>query len=132
MNSTLMHADDSSNDAAQDKDAATIDSVHLMAEFSIVHGGRYYYYGGYRYERLADAVAYAQLVQTLQPQRSNASSLARFDAVESPSDSDRELMIELSISFKHGCFVFEGFRYDRLIDAVNYARHRRHCRVETP
>ena len=63
MNSTLMHADDSSNGAAEDKDAATIDCSRLMAEFSIVHGGRYYYYDVYRYERLADAVAYAQLVQ---------------------------------------------------------------------
>jgi hypothetical protein len=35
----------------------------LMAELSIVRGGYYYYYDGYRYDRLSDAIAYAQLVQ---------------------------------------------------------------------
>jgi hypothetical protein len=34
-----------------------------MAELSIVRGGYYYYYDGYRYDRLSDAIAYAQLVQ---------------------------------------------------------------------
>ena len=28
------------------------------------------------------------------------------------------------MNFERGSFVFAGFRYDRLIDAANYARHR--------
>ena len=35
----------------------------LMAELSIFRAGRHYFYDGYRFERLSDAVAYAQLVQ---------------------------------------------------------------------
>jgi len=35
----------------------------LMAELSIIRGGYCYYYDGYRYDRLSDAVAYAQFVQ---------------------------------------------------------------------
>jgi hypothetical protein len=34
-----------------------------MAELSIIRAGRHYLYDGYRYERLSDAVAYAQVVQ---------------------------------------------------------------------
>jgi hypothetical protein len=34
-----------------------------MAELSIIRGGHWYYYDGYRYERLSDAVAYAQVAQ---------------------------------------------------------------------
>ena len=45
------------------QDAAEADERCLMAELSIIRGGRWYYYDGYRYERLSDAVAYAQLVQ---------------------------------------------------------------------
>ena len=49
--------------AAPDQEAAEADERCLMAELSIVRGGHWYYYDGYRYDRLSDAVAYAQLVQ---------------------------------------------------------------------
>jgi hypothetical protein len=45
------------------QDAAEADERCLMAELSIIRGGHWYYYDGYRYERLSDAVAYAQVVQ---------------------------------------------------------------------
>ena len=48
---------------APDQDAAEADELCLMAELSIIRGGYWYYYDGHRYERLSDAVAYAQLVQ---------------------------------------------------------------------
>jgi hypothetical protein len=48
---------------APDQDAAEADERCLMAELSIVRGQHCYYYDGYRYERLSDAVAYAQLIQ---------------------------------------------------------------------
>jgi hypothetical protein len=53
----------SKQDAAPDQDAAEADERCLMAELSIVRGQHCYYYDGYRYERLSDAVAYAQLIQ---------------------------------------------------------------------
>jgi hypothetical protein len=48
---------------APDQNTAEADERCLMAELSIIRGGHWYYYDGYRYERLSDAVAYAQLVQ---------------------------------------------------------------------
>ena len=52
----------STHEAAPGPDAAA-DERCLMAELSIIRGGYCYYYDGYRYDRLSDAVAYAQLVQ---------------------------------------------------------------------
>lgn len=49
--------DDSTQDAQQ------ADECCLMAELSILQAGRHYFYDGYRYTRLSDAVAYAQVVQ---------------------------------------------------------------------
>lgn len=49
--------DDSTQDAQQ------ADECCLMAELSILRAGRHYFYDGYRYARLSDAVAYAQVVQ---------------------------------------------------------------------
>jgi hypothetical protein len=95
-----------------------------MAEFSIVQYGRYYWCEGYRYELLADAVAYAQVIRARRARRAIPSLPTRFEIVELPNASDRQLMTELSIAFENGRFVFEGFRYDRLIDAANYARLR--------
>jgi hypothetical protein len=53
----------STQGAVRDPAAAEADERCLMAELSIIRGGHWYYYDGYRYERLADAVAYAQLIQ---------------------------------------------------------------------
>lgn len=56
MNFTLLRID------APGDQAVTIDDERLMAELSIARVGRHFHYDGYRYEFLADAVAYAQLV----------------------------------------------------------------------
>jgi hypothetical protein len=53
----------STQGALRDPAAAEADERCLMAELSIIRGGHWYYYDGYRYERLSDAVAYAQFVQ---------------------------------------------------------------------
>jgi len=52
-------------------------------------------------------------------------------STESPNAADRQLMLELSISFENSCFVFGGLRYDRLFDAVNYARQRKQLSRKT-
>lgn len=63
----------STQGAVRDRDAAEADERCLMAELSIIRGGHWYYYDGYRYERLSDAVAYAQLVQG-RPHRAGSSA----------------------------------------------------------
>lgn len=53
---------DATKDAKRD-DAKRDDECCLMAELSIIEVGRHYFYDGYRFDRLSDAVAYAQVVQ---------------------------------------------------------------------
>lgn len=125
MNSAPTNSDDSTDETAHHDRANAVDSDRLMAEFSIIRSGRYYWFDGYRYEHLEDAVAYAQVIRARrQASRANASLPTRFDIAELPNASDRQLMTELSITLENGCFVFDGFHYDRLIDAANYARLR--------
>jgi hypothetical protein len=125
MNSTLTDTD--STDATE-----VGGSSLLMAKLSIRHHGRYYHFDGYRYERLADAIAYAQLVRARPLQRADRPAFMELDAIEAPNADDRQLMLELSISFENGSFEFEGFHYDRLIDAANYARHRQQLGLRLP
>lgn len=49
------------DDSTQDPKQA--DERCLMAELSIIRAGRHYFYDGYRYQSLSEAVAYAQIVQ---------------------------------------------------------------------
>jgi hypothetical protein len=55
-NSNFTHEATPGQDAAADERC-------LMAELSITHAGQHYFYDGYRYDRLSDAVRHAQLVQ---------------------------------------------------------------------
>lgn len=97
--------------------AAPGERERLMAEFSITYNGRQYEYDVYRYDRLADAVNYARLQR---PRLSESTPLRQ--VVVAPNASERELMATLFISFDDGVFRLGTFRYDRLADAVNYAR----------
>jgi hypothetical protein len=98
----------------------------LMAELDIRYNGRYFRFRGYRYDRLEDAVAYARLersralqgwVQTV-PSEGGGDT----DAPVSPSVCDRVEMEALGVSFESGRYVFQGFHYDHLRDALAYAR----------
>jgi hypothetical protein len=117
---------------AEERDATTDERSRLMTEFSILHDGRHYHYDGYCYDHLADAVGYARLVHA---QRSRTPPdtvpFTRLVAVEPPSMSEREIMTALSISFEKGVYVFDGFHYEHLADAVNYARRCRERRAST-
>jgi hypothetical protein len=100
----------------------------MMSQFSIYFDGRHYRYRGYRYDRVGDALAYARLMRSRHPEEGSSITPSFDSVVPSPSDSDRQLMHQLSISFEAGVYRFAGFRYDNLTDAVNYARtcRRRH------
>jgi hypothetical protein len=96
----------------------------LMADFSISYNGRHYEYDIYRYDRLADAVNYARL-QRSKPSRDaevRSLSMPSREYVEDPDESQRALMATLNITFQDGIYRLGAFRYDRLADAINYAR----------
>ena len=127
MNSMLTDADRVETGIGENRD--------LMTELSITRHGRYYHFDGYRYELLGDAIAYAELIRarSSQPvQRPHLPAFDRFDAVAGPSAADWQVMQDFSISFENHSYVFEGYHYDRLIDAANYARHRRASGSKAP
>ncbi|WKB55846.1 hypothetical protein [Eleftheria terrae] len=102
----------------------------LRSLHHISFDGRVYHYRGFRYERLDDAIRYAELLAARGehaaageadiPAQGVPAQVA--DAVAWPTAEEMELMGALSISFDQGVFHFGEYRYDRLSDAVNYAR----------
>ena len=94
----------------------------LMAEFSITFNGRSYLYGPYRYDHLADAVNYARLRREHAGAGGQVGTMPTPAQVEMPSEPERRLMDTLEITFLHGVYRLGAYRYDRLADAVAYAR----------
>lgn len=101
------------------------EDAKLMDELSISYNGRRYQYDRYRYDLLADAVNYAKLQRSGLAGGELEAPLPPPEQVETPDASQRELMASLEISFTDGLFHFGPYRYERLRDAVNYARLRR-------
>lgn len=93
-----------------------------MARLAISHDGLRYRYNGYRYARLTDAVTYALLMRSRPGQKDAGGPFTQCTAIVPPSGAERELMASLSIEFEAGAYRFGSYRYDRLADAVNYAR----------
>jgi hypothetical protein len=104
------------------RDEAVPERERLMAEFLIAFNGRYYFYGPYRYDHLADAVNYARLQRANVGTGEQISAMPAPEQVEAPSESQRQLMNKLDITFLHGVYRLGAYRYDRLADAVAYAR----------
>lgn len=92
-----------------------------MARLSVHFDGRNYRYQAYEYGPLADALAYARLMQSRHRDEHASVSRAQECPVQSPSDSQRQLMRQLSISVEAGTYRLGGCRYDNLADAVSYA-----------
>lgn len=98
--------------------------ARLMAQFSIAHDGRHYRYDRYRYDQLADALDYARLQRSELPDDAEA-PVPLAQPVETPDEAQRELMASLAITFHDGIYLLGPYRYDRLGDAVSYARLQR-------
>lgn len=92
-----------------------------MAEVGVRRDGIDYVYKGYRYERLGDVLAYAHLTASRPGADQGPSPFLR-KPFAAPTDADRALMASLGIQFDGRAFRFAGYRYDRLADAVSYAR----------
>lgn len=111
-------------DAGACKTSALQESA-LRTELGIRRIGWRYEYRGYRYDRLSDAVAYARLDRDREGQRrDDAAGVERLadEAPSLPSEEDRLLMAQWAIEFEAGHYRFRDYRYERLSDAVAYAR----------
>jgi hypothetical protein len=102
----------------------------VMAEFCITYNGRHYLYDRYRYDRLDDAVAYARLLRARAAAAAERMPLPSAEYVDAPADTDRPRMEKLAISYQDGIYRLGPYRYDRLADAINYAK--RQGPVATP
>ncbi|NRF70200.1 hypothetical protein HLB44_24640 [Aquincola sp. S2] len=93
-----------------------------MAEFRIDHDGIRYRYHGYQYDRFADAVAYARLMRSRPAQLDGGGPHLTARTFLPPTDAQRSLLAALDIRYDAGTYRFEEFRYDRMADAVSYAK----------
>ena len=96
--------------------------IDELKEFCITFNGRSYGYRGYRYDRFAEAVDYARLDRSrafADPGGDDTAPLVRLPV---PSPAERRLMRAHSITFADGVFHWREYRYDRLADALAYAR----------
>ncbi len=92
-----------------------------MRLYDISFNGRNFLYGNYRYEQLDDAIAYAQ--RAIPSDRAMTSRDAvTVETVEFPSPDQKLIMRTLSISYRLGYYYWGPYRYERLRDAVAYAR----------
>lgn len=93
----------------------------LMAKHAISYDGKRYLLGPYRYDRLADAVNYAQLMAAKGVAMPAVGNTMPF-VTAALTQSDRDVMLTLGITLENGVYRLSDYRYDRLADAVHYAR----------
>ena len=109
----------------QEARPATREIEELMAELRLSYNGRHYFFQGYRYDRLEDAVSYARLERRRASHglaEDPDSTHAHAHEAAFPVASEQPKMQALGVSFEAGRYVYKGFHYDQLKDALAYAR----------
>ncbi len=102
--------------------ASALEEQRLRTELGIRRIGWRYEYRGYRYDRLADAVAYARLGREHPRDQAARGALPQADEPPPlPSSEELALMATWDIRFDAGIYSFQNYRYERLCDAVAYA-----------
>lgn len=88
----------------------------------ISFNGTQFVYGDFRYDRLSDAFSYAELEFRREGRQPVPTSSTDWLSRPSPNNADRALMQEFGVTFDDWRYKFRDYRYDRLADALNYAR----------
>lgn len=90
-------------------------------QLGIAFNGMQFVYLDFKYDRLSDAISYAEqeAVRTLKPPV--ASTPRDWLDRPVPSATDQALMKANGIAFDGRRYKFQEYRYDRLADAVNYS-----------
>ena len=121
-----LHQEGLRRSARNDAPAAGVDEPvdreGLMSKYSITYNGRQYQYDRYRYDHLDDAVNYARLRRAMPSAQDERVPMPAVRKVQAPDGAQRQLMRTLSITFEGGVYRLGAYRYDRLFDAMNYAR----------
>ena len=92
------------------------------ASHEVTFDGRYYHFRQYRYERLDDALRYAAAQQCKPGYRPDPAFVPQWLPAWAPDMAQRATMRELAIGFDAGRFCVGSYRYDRLDDAIAFAR----------
>lgn len=98
-------------------------ATRLMARSGVAFDGRSYWYRQYQYDLLQDALAYAQLDMSgpIEPAE-NEGHRHYWQQPDEPNAPTKGLMAELRIVFDGKHYRYDEYRYDRYIDAINYAQ----------
>lgn len=121
MDITESRSNGRMQDWQPERNAWREDERREAAPLGIGFDGRYYRYRQYRYDRCSDAVNYARLDSTKPAYRSKITNALPWTALEEPTDTERQSMAELGVTFDGKYYRYESYRYDNLGDAIGYA-----------
>jgi hypothetical protein len=91
-------------------------------DLGISFNGTQYVYRDFKYDKLSDAIAYAELDSGRPGTMPDASLPAAWLDRQVPGDADQEAMRQYGIVLEEWRYRYWDYRYDRLVDAVNFAR----------
>lgn len=92
----------------------------VESDLDIWFDGRSYHYQEYRYDRLADAIAYAKADQR-RPGYRPAPLPQSWEQWTGPTSDEVEIMATLGIVYERGTYRYREFQYDFLEQALAYA-----------
>jgi hypothetical protein len=101
----------------------------LAARFEISFDGRRYAFRQHRYDHFKDALRYALAQHAEFSFVRDQAFQPRWLPAYRPSDDEENMMQQHGIAYVEGRFLYGGYRYGRLSDAVAFAKGQPNCRL---
>ncbi len=106
---------------APDRNSQIENEQRRMAGSGVTFDGHSYRYREYRYDLLSDALSYARLDPSRSTYQKAATTSSQWIEPEKPTEAEQQQMARLAITFDGKHYRYRDYRYDRLVDAIDYA-----------
>lgn len=109
--------------SASERPTSVVSQVEMNRAMSlgISFNGTQFVCQEFKYDKLPDAISYAELITARDGVLPSVSCAADWLERNVPNEADKVLMEKYGICFEDWRYKYQDYRYDRLADAVNYA-----------
>lgn len=95
---------------------------HRLGGAGVGFDGRKYRYKSFSYDKSTDALNYSHLDRARHGSESESKDLPEWVDAILPTEAERQQMETLGITYDGKQYRYKEYRYDRVADAVSYAR----------
>lgn len=122
MSTPISNSQDPDNERPTELERISEEERHRLGGPGVGFDGRKYRYKSFSYDKSTDALNYSRLDRARLGSGSASEDPPEWAHTIVPTEAERQQMDKLGITYDGKQYRYQEYRYDRVTDAINYAR----------